>query len=168
MSCCSPKPEAGQMHVAIAMDCNNKAWELLDKIDLNEEEANYLTHMVHASAFHWAQVGNPLNMARSYYMLAKTCFITHKASEGKYWAHKCWGIVQDAPEKEAWDLPFAMEVMARASASEGDMQAYGKFKSQFLEATTTLSKEDVDVTRGEWLKAPWFQVDSSAQQLIES
>lgn len=155
MGCCNT-PQERQIHYKYAVDCNNNAWNYLDKIELNEEESNQLTHMIHASAWHWSQIGTPIQMARSYYMLAKTCFITKKPDEGCYWAQKCWEIVAQSQERENWDLPFSLEVMARAASYQNNKESFDRIASQFHELVQTLEKEDQEVTVGEWRKQPWF------------
>lgn len=53
-----------------AVECNNLAWDLLDKPDRTADETERMLHAAHASVHHWLAVGNELNRLRGMVLLA--------------------------------------------------------------------------------------------------
>mgnify|MGYP000373270546 CR=1 FL=1 len=53
------------MHRQMGVDLFNATWKLLDKTDRSAAEDEAMIHTAHASAYHWLQVGESLNFARS-------------------------------------------------------------------------------------------------------
>ncbi|MFN0019032.1 MAG: hypothetical protein ACKVP0_12280 [Pirellulaceae bacterium] len=53
-----------------AIECNNAAWELLDKPGRTADETERLLHVAHASVHHWLAAGNAMNQLRGVVLLA--------------------------------------------------------------------------------------------------
>ncbi len=53
-----------------AVECNNAAWDLLDKPNRSADETERMLHAAHASVHHWLAAGNELNRLRGMVLLA--------------------------------------------------------------------------------------------------
>src|SRR2546428_14045557 len=47
-----------------AVECNNRAWDLIEKANRTPAEDREMLHAACASAFHWSKVGKPIHSAR--------------------------------------------------------------------------------------------------------
>src|ERR1700722_743532 len=106
-------------HRQLGVDLFNGAWKLLEKPDRSPDEAALLIHMVHASAYHWLQVGKPENFARSHWLCSRVYCVLGRSEPAIYHAM----FVLDICERNGigdWDLGFAYEALARAYAVAGD------------------------------------------------
>jgi len=51
-------------HRQLAVDLFNHTWELLDKSERTQAEADEMIHAAHASRYHWGLAGTAVNLAR--------------------------------------------------------------------------------------------------------
>ena len=58
------KKYSEEEHQKFAVDLFNLTWSLLDKKDRTQEEDDKMIHAVHASRFHWGEIGKPLHFER--------------------------------------------------------------------------------------------------------
>jgi len=96
-------------------------WELIEKADRPRDEDDLMLHAAHASAYHWRQVGEVKNFARSEWQCSRVYALLGRAEPALFHAGRCleWcgrGEVDD------FDLPFAYEALARARAVAGDRE----------------------------------------------
>ena len=58
-------PEApfdlAQAHRWFAIEFNNQAWDLVEKVNRTADETQQMIHAAHASILHWQSAGNALN-----------------------------------------------------------------------------------------------------------
>ena len=101
------------MHRQLGVDLFNYTWTLLDESERSPGEADMMIHAAHASAYHWRQVGEPLNFARSDWQLSRVYVVLKHPKPALYHAHHCLEICQ-AEEIGDFDLAFAYEALARA------------------------------------------------------
>jgi len=119
-----------KMHEKLAKACFNKTWELLDKTDRTPEEDNEMIHTVHASRYHWGVLvanrqGTPLNLQRGEWQIARVYIVLERKDSALYHARICLKITQDNNIGD-FDLAFAHEALARASALAGNKEDYEK------------------------------------------
>ena len=103
------------IHRQLAVDLFNTTWKLLDKPDRSPGDNNAMIHTAHASAYHWLQVGEPVNFARSHWQLSRVYALVNQSEPALYHARHSLEICL---EKEIgdFDLAFAYEALARAYA----------------------------------------------------
>jgi hypothetical protein len=58
-------------HRWVATECNNVAWELIEKASRTSDETVQMIRLAHVAAYHWDAVGNDLNRQRAENLLAK-------------------------------------------------------------------------------------------------
>jgi hypothetical protein len=59
------------IHKKLGVSLFNKVWNLIDLKTRNEEETEMMVNAAHASLYHWRQVGEPVNFARSEWQVSR-------------------------------------------------------------------------------------------------
>jgi len=119
-----------KVHEKVAKDCFNKTWDLLEKKDRTPEEDNEMIHTVHASRYHWGVLaangkGTALNLQRGEWQIARVYNVLEREEPALYHANLCLKLTKDN-EIGDYDLAFAHEAVARASALAGNKKNYEK------------------------------------------
>jgi hypothetical protein len=110
-------------HRQLGVDLYNKTWTLMQRSDRTPEDDDELLHCAHASAYHWLQVGNRANRARSEWQCSRVYTVLGRPEPALRHARRCLELVESAPEQmDDWDLAAAHEALARASATAGDRE----------------------------------------------
>jgi hypothetical protein len=138
-------------HRQLGVDLYNDVWRLLEKERTPEEDLELL-HQAHASAYHWlkAPEGEPRNRARGEWLCSRVYSVLGRAEPALYHAKRCLATVEANPENmEAFDLPFAYEALARASAVAGspeDAKRYEQEARAVAERITDAEDKDLVLT----------------------
>lgn len=127
------------MHRQLGVDLFNDTWTLLDKDDRSSEEVDTMIHTAHASAYHWLQVGEPLNFARSDWQLSRVYTVVGRPEPALTYAHHCLEICQ-AQGIADFDLAFAYEALARAYTVDGNQEQ----KLHYLELAQSTGEQIKD------------------------
>lgn len=61
-----------------AVECNNAAWDLVETAKRSAEDTARMLHLAHAAAWHWSQVGKPINQVRAVNLLATAYLAAHQ------------------------------------------------------------------------------------------
>ena len=107
---------APAMHRQLGVDLFNYTWTLIDKSDRSPDEIEIMVHAAHASAYHWRQVGTPLNFARSDWQISRVYAVLNRPKAALYHAQHCLEICE-AEGIGDFDLAFAYEALARSYAT---------------------------------------------------
>ena len=116
----------------LAADLFNLVWTLLESQDRTAEQDERMLHAAHASRFHWGEVGEPVNLARGDWQVSRVYAVLGRAEPALHHAQRCLETCQ-ANDIEDFDLAFAYEAMARASAiggRSGDAATYAGLARQ--------------------------------------
>lgn len=76
-------------HRWFANECNNEAWEILEKRNRTEAETDRMVHLAHAACLHWSAVGTPLNHLRALHLLANVYCRAGRPETGREYAERC-------------------------------------------------------------------------------
>lgn len=114
-------------HRQLGKDLFNHTWTLIEKADRSPAETDEMVHATHASSFHWSRGGGTLaNAARGQWQIARV-YSTLGRGEAAIWhANRCLELVEAAIKAgvaDDWDMPAALEGLARAQAVAGDRAA---------------------------------------------
>lgn len=101
------------IHRQLGVDLFNRTWTLIDKTDRTPDEVEIMIHTAHASAYHWRQVGTPLNFSRSDWQLSRVYAVLNRPEPALYHARRCLDICE-AEGIGDFDLAFAYEALARS------------------------------------------------------
>ncbi|HZS24836.1 MAG TPA: hypothetical protein VFA30_07590 [Gaiellaceae bacterium] len=127
----------------LGIDLFNRTWTLLENGGRTQDEDDELLHCVHASAYHWLQVGTAANRARSEWQCSRVHAVLGRPESALAHARRCHELVLSAPdEMEEFDLPAAYEALARAHLVAGDPVEARRFRDLGLEATARIEDED--------------------------
>ena len=120
-------------HRKFAVDAFNLVWSLLDKEERTEEEDDKMVHAAHASRFHWGEIGTPLEFERGEWQISRVYSALSKPESALRHAKRCLGICKENHIGD-FDIAFAYEAMARASAVAGEESDRDKYVQLAKEA----------------------------------
>ena len=114
-------------HRQLGKDLYNHAWTLMEKAERTPAETDELLHAAHASAFHWSRGGGTLaNAARGEWQVARAYSTLRRGEPAVHHARRCLELAEAAVAAgvaDDWDVPAALEGLARAQAVAGDRAA---------------------------------------------
>lgn len=102
----------------LAADLFNLVWVLLETPDRTAEQDERMLHAAHASRFHWGEIGEPVNLARGDWQVSRVYAVLGRAEPALHHAQRCLDTCR-SNGIEDFDLAFAYEALARASAIAG-------------------------------------------------
>lgn len=123
--------EISSWHRYFAVECNNRAWGLAAQPERSPAEAEEMLLQVYAAAYHWSQVGTPLNGMRAELALAHVHALLGHAKPAKHYAARVLDFVTHQ-DVEDWDLAFAHAEMAHVAATAGDAERHAKHYADAL------------------------------------
>ncbi len=128
-------------HKAMGIECFNKTWDFIDNKCRTGEETLEMIHTAHASAYHWRQVGTPLNFARSEWQVSHVYSIAGLGESALYHGKLSLELCLEN-SIGGLDLAFAYEACARACAVCGDFDSSAGYREQALKASADIAKQE--------------------------
>ena len=117
-------PVDAPTHRRLAVDLFNRSWRLLETEGRTPEQDDELVHVVHASRYHWGEVGNAANLARGENQCARAYAALGRPEPALHHANRALELARAGGDGlEDWDLASALEVLARAHLAAGDRAA---------------------------------------------
>jgi DNA-binding transcriptional MerR regulator len=111
-------------HRQLGKDLYNHAWTLIEKADRTPAETDEMVLATHAAAFHWSRGGGTLaNAARGQWQIARVYSTLGRGEPAVWHARRCLELAEAAVAAgvaDDWDVPAALEGLARAQAVSGD------------------------------------------------
>jgi len=103
-----------------------------------------MIHRAHTSRWHWARVGEPVNLARGEWLCSRVYATLERGEPALWHARRCVEINESLPvdARESWDLPAAYEAMARASFAAGDSASGALWKAKATAALEDIGDAD--------------------------
>jgi len=134
-----------EWHKRAAITLFNLVWSLLDKKDRTKQEDDKMVHAVHASRFHWGEIGTPVEFERGEWQISRVYSVLNRSQSALYHAERCLEICKEHNIGD-FDIAFAYEAMARAHAVAGDKSDCEKYIKLAKEAGEQIKKkEDKDL-----------------------
>ena len=129
-------------HRKAAVDCFNRAWDLLDKKKRSEEENLQMLHLAHTSRYHWGLVGTPKHLAVGEWQISRIYAELREPRLALLFAKSCLETCKSNGLREITNT--ADEAMARAYAvAKNYRRAQTHLERARKElAALTLGKED--------------------------
>ena len=138
-----PPIDVAKAHRWFAVECNNAAWNLVEKPSRTVDEVQELIHVAHAAAWHWQAVGTSLNRQRAENLLATVYVLAGDAAAAVRHAERCLSLsVQNAKEESPFDRATALGCAATAHALAGDIGQADRLRT--LARTTAAALDDDD------------------------
>jgi hypothetical protein len=138
----------------LAASLFNEVWRLMDLPERTEAEDAVMLHGAHASCYHWMQAGEPVNRARGEWQVSRVYSVLGRPEAAYLHAQKVLDICQREGIGD-FDLAFAYEALARASALGGDAEAARSWAAQAREASQAITDaEDRDLVLADLATIP--------------
>ncbi|MFC1402565.1 MULTISPECIES: MerR family transcriptional regulator [Streptacidiphilus] len=125
----------------IAVDLFNGVWRLLEQEDRSVEDDDRMLHMVHASRYHWGQIGAPVNLSRGEWQCSRVYAVLGRSEPALHHATRGLEICR-ANDIGDWDLAYAYESLARAHAVAGDKEQARTWTEQALAAAEDIAEDE--------------------------
>jgi hypothetical protein len=142
-------------HRHMASKCFNAAWDLIEKSDRNSEDDEMMIYTTMASRYHWGQVGESIHAQRGEWQISRVYVILERGEQALHHAKICLKLTKEHSFKD-FDLAFAYECMARASAAAGNTSNFEKYYKHAEEAGNAIEEEGdreyffKDLQAGNW------------------
>ena len=115
--------EDDELHRRLGAELFNRVWDLLALEDRTPEQEDDMIHTVHASRYHWSQLGEGPRSARGEWLCSWVYSELGRAEPALYHAHRCEAICRRyADDLEDFDLPAMHEALARAHLVAGNRE----------------------------------------------
>jgi len=125
----------------LAVDLFNETWTLIEKADRDDHDNDLMVDMAHASSYHWRQVGEPVNFARSHWQLSRVYVLVGSHERAMHHARRCLEICE-SNGIGGFDIAFAHEAIARASEAAGDVSTMRRHLTMAMDACGDIEDED--------------------------
>jgi hypothetical protein len=122
-----------QVHQELAVNLFNQSWDILLKEGRDRKDEDTLVNVVHASLYHWRQIGEPINILRGEWMIAHVYTLLGHKEEALYHAENVMTLKEELNPLD-WDLAYCYEAMARVMALWGDQTGFEQYYEQALAA----------------------------------
>jgi hypothetical protein len=138
-----PPFDLAKAHRWFAIECNNQAWDLVEKLNRTAEETQQMIHLAHASVLHWQSVGSALNRQRGENLLATVHAAAGDAAAAVRHAERCLSLsVHNAKEESPFDRATALGCAAKAHALAGDTAQANRLRTLAQAAAKSLDDEE--------------------------
>jgi hypothetical protein len=128
------------LHRRFAVELFNLVWELLDQEDRTSEQDDRMIHAVHASRFHWGEIGTGLEFARGEWQISRVYAVLNRPQAAIYHAHRSLMLCETHGIGN-FDLAFAYEALARAYAVAEDAATSEEYVSLAEQAAEQIADE---------------------------
>ncbi len=145
-------------HEAFAKQANRETWTLLQQEGRTAVDDEHMVHSAHASAFHWAAVGGAVESTRADWLLSHVYAVLGNAEPALRYAQQCLATCERAGIGD-FDLAYAYEAVARATATAGDVEAAPRWRKKAVEAGAAITDaQDRELFLGDLEAEPWYGV----------
>jgi DNA-binding transcriptional MerR regulator len=125
-------------HRQLGKDLYNHTWSLIEATDRTPEQDDEMVFSTHASSYHWSKGGGTLaNAARGHWQIARVYSTLGRGEPAVWHAQRCLDLAEAAVKAgvaDDWDVPAALEGLARAQAVAGDRAAAEATRARAREA----------------------------------
>jgi hypothetical protein len=135
------KPAPQETHRELAVNLFNFVWTLLDKPERTLDEEDTMIHAAHASRYHWSLAGTAVNLARGEWQVSRVYAVLGRAEPALYHGRRCLDHCLENSIGD-FDLAFAYEALARASAVAGDQTACERYCALAQEAGEKIAEQE--------------------------
>ncbi|HZY94431.1 MAG TPA: hypothetical protein VFE98_06150 [Candidatus Bathyarchaeia archaeon] len=136
-----PAKKASSDERKLAASLFNHVWDLIEKRSRTISENDEMIHAAHASRYHWGNVGKPVNLARGEWQVSRVYAIQGRSEPALYHARRSLQICKDNGIGD-FDLAFAYEALARASAVAGNRTDRAKYHKKAVDAADGIMDKD--------------------------
>jgi hypothetical protein len=132
----------------LAKDLFNGVWRMLESEDRSPSDDALMIHMVHASRYHWAQVGTAVHEVRGEWQCSRVYAVVRRGEPALYHAQRALEVCE-ANGIGDFDIAFCYEALARAHAVTGEWDEV----ERWLQAAIAAAESVADAEDRELLNA---------------
>ena len=149
-----------EAQLLFAKRTHGRTWELLETPARSQDQDEEMLHAAHASLYHCLRVGTAVHHQRGLWMIARVHVALDQAAEALRYARRCLDLTEQHSEAmEDFDLAFAYEGMARASALAGEKEKARHYHQLAEQAGQAISdQEDHDIFVADLASGDWFGI----------
>ena len=147
-----------EAHLYFAKSINGRVWELLQKSNRTPEEQDEMLNAAHACAYHWKFSGSAVYQQRGEWLISRVHVTLDHPQEALRHAQRCFELTELHNDEMAdFDLAYAHEGLARASALSGQLQeAIRNYRLAEEAAARIQDAEDRSIFMGDFQGGDWF------------
>jgi len=130
---------SGSPERALGVELFNLTWELVE----SREDDDRMLGAAHASRFHWGEAPEctDANRARGEWLLSRVYVLLGRGEPAVWHAQRCLAWCERGGLRD-WDLAYAYEALARASALAGDAAAAASWRERARSAGDEIAEAD--------------------------
>jgi hypothetical protein len=148
------KTDVLNWHRQIAMECNNRAWELSVQDRTPAENGEMLT-AAHTSAFHWNRIGTELNRMRATMLLAEVHGQLGHGTTALAYAETMRTYFLSRSDTPDWEITFAHAIHAQCAHAAGDFAAHRESYAKAATAVAAIAEtEDREIVLATFQRVP--------------
>lgn len=149
-----------ELHRKLGAALNKEVWELLGKSSRRIDEDWHMIHAAHASHYHWLYAGTIVHEQRGEWLIARVYTTLGHADSALRHAERCAELTAaHASEMKDFDLAYAQEGLARATALKGDREKAAELKARARQLGNQIADaEDRKIFDGDFAAGEWYGV----------
>lgn len=124
----------------VASECNDAAWTLIERPDLNPKDIAQLLTLAATARHHWHEIGNAGNVAHADLLFAWALARAGVAGASVLLADKALSYFEE--DGAIWEQAFAHAAMAAACRADRDTHGFQRHYSRAQELGAGLSRQD--------------------------
>ena len=139
----SPEFDQTAAHRFFAVDCFNKAWDLIDKPIRTPKEDEEMLCLGFASYWHWTHRPDckPGNLSISYWQLSRIYAVLGQADNSRRYGNLCLEVSQ-GEGLLSFHLGYAYEALARAESVAGNASKVKEYLASARQVAEQMTDED--------------------------
>lgn len=109
-----PPFDVNRAHRWFGVECNNRAWDLVEAAERTPDEIEEMIHSAHAAWLHWKPVGTLLNELRAENLLAMAYCVAGVSDRALWHARRCLALSEQAGDTQTpFDRASAWGALSR-------------------------------------------------------
>ena len=116
-----PDFDIAEAHRWFAIECNNRSWDLVEAESRSEAEREEMLMAAASAAWHWKQVGKPLDNLRAQVLLATAAIVADDESQSQRSAANCLQLLTEIDDVPDFDLACTHAVCAVSARMNGNL-----------------------------------------------
>jgi hypothetical protein len=137
----------------VASQCNNAAWDLIEKPNLSADERIALVRLAGTAAHHWGVVGAASNIAHAEVLFAWALARAGAAALAVESAKRALKYFSENPSKD-WERAFAHAAMAASLHCAGDQEGHQQHYEEAQQLEGKLAPGDLKLFQPAFQNVP--------------
>src|SRR5687767_8418395 len=146
-------PSSADMHKRIASQCNDAAWDLIEKPELTASECCALVRLAGTASHHWSEIGTAGNIAHAELLLSWALARAGAAALAVDAAGRALRYFTETPSKD-WERAFAHAAMAASLHCAGDQEGHRRHYNEAQQLQSKLAPGDLKLFQAAFRNVP--------------